>query len=177
MPQTTGNLGAEIPVQNLIEVQWAIEPASWMPQDCDIEGWALEVLRSLDKTGTAHEVCIRLVSKQEIRILNRDFRHVDKTTNVLAFPQAVELDDGRCLLGDIVICAPVVEAESKAQGKALTAHYAHLVVHGMLHLLGFDHLVETEAEEMERMEIDILKSFGVNDPYDEARIPNPKKTR
>ncbi len=111
------------------------------------------------------ELTIRLVDSEEIRTLNRDFRQKDKTTNVLSFPfeNSVELDVP--LLGDIVICAEVVYNEAQIQHKDPEEHWAHMVIHGTLHLLGYDHIDEKEAEEMEALEITILTDLGYTNPY------------
>lgn len=108
---------------------------------------------------------IRVVDASEGRALNRDYRHKDYATNVLSFP--VELPEGVAVdwLGDLVLCAPVVAQEASEQGKTLRAHYAHLVVHGVLHLLGFDHENERDAERMEAEERRILARLGIADPY------------
>ncbi len=111
------------------------------------------------------ELTVRIVEVDEIQQLNRTYRHQDKTTNVLSFPfeapPGVELP----LLGDVVICAVVVAQEAKEQGKPLMAHWAHMVVHGVLHLLGYDHIEDDEADEMEGLEIEILARLGINNPY------------
>jgi len=112
------------------------------------------------------ELTIRLVDEPEGRELNRTWRHKDYATNVLSFPADVPeefLDIP--LLGDLVICAPVVAREADEQGKALNAHYAHLTVHGVLHLLGWDHEDDKEAEAMEQLEREILAELGIDDPY------------
>lgn len=152
-------------LQHQVEVQWAVEVEPWMPKNSDIHLWSSEVLRKLNESPSPTEVCVRIVSEAEIQGLNRDYRDIDKTTNVLAFPQSIGLDVGTTLLGDIVICAPVVLFEATSQAKAPRAHFAHLIVHGMLHLLGYDHLEDKQAEEMERTEIVILRGIGVDDPY------------
>jgi len=115
------------------------------------------------------DVAIRLVDEDEGRALNRHYRGKDYATNVLSFP--AELPEGLPpglrlpLLGDLVICAPVVAREAAEQGKPLNAHYAHLTVHGVLHLLGWDHEDDTEAEAMEGLEREILALLGIGDPY------------
>jgi probable rRNA maturation factor len=108
------------------------------------------------------EVTVRVVGRAEGRRLNRDFRGRDRATNVLTF---VYSEPGQPLAGDIVLCAPVVEAEARAQGKARDAHYAHLVVHGMLHLQGYDHERSAAAAAMEARESEIVTRLGYADPY------------
>ena len=115
------------------------------------------------------EIAIRLADDEEVRALNAQYRGKDRPTNVLSFP--AELPDGLPegvklpLLGDLVLCAPVVAREAREQGKPLNAHYAHLTVHGVLHLLGWNHEDSREAECMEQLEREILAGLGVDDPY------------
>ena len=120
---------------------------------------------ALQACGRPSALSIRLVDETEGRTLNRDYRHKDYATNVLSFP--VELPEGVPVdwLGDLVLCAPVVAREASEQGKTLRAHYAHLVVHGVLHLLGFDHENKRDAERMEAEERRILAQLGIADPY------------
>ena len=158
--------------KHLIEVQWVIKVEPWMPNDEEIGLWAVHVLKTLGMHTVPAEVCVRVVSEVEIQALNREYREMDKVTNVLAFPQSIELDVGANLLGDIVICAPVVEIEADLQGKEASAHFTHLIVHGMLHLLGYDHIEDDEAEEMEKIEVQILKGLRVADPYSQEKAPN-----
>lgn len=107
------------------------------------------------------EVVIRIVGRQEGEILNRDFRGKSSATNVLTFVY----DDDVPLLGDIVLCAPVICNEAQQQGKDLTAHYAHLTVHGILHLQGYDHIRDEDAVVMESLETEIITRLGYPDPY------------
>lgn len=111
------------------------------------------------------EVTVRIVDDAESQQLNFDYRNKDKPTNVLSFPfqcpPGIELP----LLGDLVICAPVVAAEAAEQHKSLQAHWAHMVVHGCLHLLGFDHINDDDAEQMEAEEVTILQQLGITNPY------------
>ncbi len=134
-----------------------------IPEPSLFERW---VRAALQRPYKELEQTIRIVDEAESRRLNRDYRGRDKPTNVLSFPSELpsELLDYECL-GDLVICAPVVEAEAREQGKPLQAHWAHLVVHGMLHLQGLDHETEAEAARMEALEIEILKSLGHTNPY------------
>ena len=107
------------------------------------------------------EITVRIVDGDEGLVLNRDFRGQDHATNVLTFPY----DDAPVLGADLVLCAPVVEAEAEAQGVALVAHYAHLIVHGTLHAQGFDHERAADATRMEARESEILAGLGFADPY------------
>lgn len=109
------------------------------------------------------EIVLRLVDETEGRELNKQFRGKDYATNVLTFVY----DDTQPLTGDIALCAPVVGAEAQQQHKDLLAHYAHLTVHGVLHLQGYDHLEDAEAAEMEQLETQILAKLGYPDPYAE----------
>ena len=111
------------------------------------------------------EVSVRVVGESEARDLNREYRGLDRATNVLAFPTDLPAGLGIELLGDLVLCGPLVEKEAAEQDKDLEAHWAHLVVHGTLHLVGFDHQTEAEALEMETREVEILAELGYPDPY------------
>ena len=113
----------------------------------------------------AVEVSVRIVGAAEGRRLNRDYRDRDRPTNVLAFPAELSPELDLPLIGDLVICAEVVGQEAAEQGKSAEAHWAHLVVHGTLHLLGYDHQTEAEAAVMERAEIQILDGLGYPDPH------------
>jgi probable rRNA maturation factor len=109
------------------------------------------------------ELTVRFVDEEEGRMLNRTYRQKDYATNVLTFAYAESEDDP--VSGDLILCCPVVEREASEQGKPLAAHYAHLIVHGTLHAQGYDHEVESEAQEMESIETDIMQSLGFPDPY------------
>lgn len=137
--------------------------APQLPSAAQFRAWCEVALRQ--RTADS-ELTIRLVDEAEGRELNHSYRHKDYATNVLSFPADVpdELLDIP-LLGDLVICAPVVEREAGEQGKSLEAHWAHLVIHGCLHLLGYDHIEEAEAEEMEALERTLLAELGHPDPY------------
>ena len=115
------------------------------------------------------ELTVRIVETDEIQHLNRTYRQQDKPTNVLSFP--FEKLDGidLPLLGDVVICAAVVALEAVQQQKPLQDHWAHMVVHGVLHLLGYDHMNEKDAEIMEGLEIEVLRRLGISNPYQEDR--------
>lgn len=134
------------------------------PAQKRVQRWldvAIEVL-SIEE---ALEVTVRLVDNEEITELNREYRGKDMPTNVLAFPCDWDLPEEPRLLGDVVIAVEVVNQEAKAQRKKMEEHWAHIVVHGFLHLLGFDHLQEQDAEQMEAMERKILQELGFSDPY------------
>jgi len=132
-----------------------------LPAAVSIRRW---VAAALDQQGQAGELCVRLVDEAEGRQLNRDWRGKDYATNVLSFPAELEIEDQRWL-GDLVICAPVVAREAKEQAKEQHHHYAHLTVHGVLHLLGFDHQEQAEALEMETLEAEVLAQLGISNPY------------
>ena len=134
-----------------------------VPAPALFERW---VRAALQRPYKELEQTIRIVDEVESRRLNRDYRGRDKPTNVLSFPSEMPLEllDYECL-GDLVICAPVVEGEAREQGKSLQAHWAHLVVHGMLHLQGLDHETEAEATRMEALEIEILHTLGHTNLY------------
>ncbi|MFJ2985830.1 MULTISPECIES: rRNA maturation RNase YbeY [unclassified Pseudomonas] len=144
-----------------LDLQRATDAAA--PDDAAFRRWCELALRQ--RTADS-EMTIRLVDEAEGRELNHTYRHKDYATNVLSFPADVpdELLDIP-LLGDLVICIPVVEREAAEQGKALEAHWAHLVIHGCLHLLGYDHIEDNEAEEMEALERELLAELGHPDPY------------
>ena len=129
----------------------------------DFERW---VAAALQDSHAQLEQTICVVDEAQSRELNHRFRGKDSATNVLAFPGENEFLDYDCL-GDLVICAPLVTAEALQQGKPVDAHWAHLVVHGMLHLQGFDHQSEEQASCMEALEMEILDTLGYTDPYND----------
>ncbi|MGH7169079.1 MAG: rRNA maturation RNase YbeY [Gemmataceae bacterium] len=135
-----------------------------LPSQKKFQRWVGTALRSVGYRRAA-EVTIRLVNAAEGRKLNRVWRQKDYATNVLAFPAGLPPGVRSPLLGDLVICAPVVRREAADQGKRLEAHWAHLTVHGTLHLLGYDHEASRQAQEMESLETAILACLGYPDPY------------
>lgn len=134
-----------------------------LPSEQLLQDW---VEASLQESYRQLEQTIRIVDEAESHDLNQRYRGKDAPTNVLAFPAESDFLDYDCL-GDLVICAPVVSAEAGAQGKSGEAHWAHLVVHGMLHLQGFDHQNAQQTREMERLEIKILDTLGYTNPYND----------
>jgi probable rRNA maturation factor len=130
-----------------------VSRAAHIPSDATLRKWARAA-------GIEGSITVRYVAAAESRRLNRQFRGKDHATNVLSFPYSA-----RPLEGDLVICAPVVAREAKAQGKSVLAHHAHMLVHGLLHLAGCDHEEPREAERMERRERRILSGLGIADPY------------
>lgn len=157
-----------------LEIQQAEDFAD-LPSEEDLSNWAEAAL--LEKQNEVEHlpykqvgVVLRFVGEEEGQELNRDYRGKDYATNVLSFefdwPAELEKpDDEPDYLGDLVICVPVVEKEAQEQKKEFRQHLAHLVVHGMLHLQGFDHLTDAEAEEMESLEISIMQGLGFANPY------------
>jgi len=137
--------------------------------EAEIIDCAEAVIRRMGESPVVVEACIRVVEEEESRALNHTYRDKDKPTNVLSFPADVILPEeaGRTgkILGDIVICDPVVRREARTQKKNVQEHYAHMVVHGMLHLYGHDHAESAEADVMEDLEREILSEFGIADPY------------
>jgi len=140
--------------------------ADGVPGNADFHRWAVAALEGRSAFNAA-ELAIRVVDEPEGRTLNRNYRGRDYATNVLSFRAELPEDLGLQLLGDLVICAPVVAREAAEQGKVADAHWAHLTVHGCLHLLGFDHEAESDAEVMEALETEIMARLGYPDPYEE----------
>lgn len=135
-----------------------------VPSESAITKWANRALQRTDDV----ELCVRIVDADEIQQLNTDYRGKDKPTNILSFAfdmTDVELD--LPILGDLVICADIIRDEAAAQHKKLSAHWAHMITHGVLHLQGFDHQTDADAKIMEQKEIEILAEFGYDNPYEE----------
>ena len=147
---------------NEIEIQVAAQSEK-LPSADQLQRW---VDAALADYGSDAELVVRIVEKEESSNLNEQYRHKQGPTNILSFP--FEVPDGihLNLLGDLVICAPVVAEEARAQDKPLENHWAHIVVHGILHLLGYDHIDEVDAEEMESKEVAILAQLNISNPYE-----------
>lgn len=135
-----------------------------IPSQENCETWITAVLQH-QKLNNA-EVSLYIVDEDEGRQINRDYRGKDYATNVLSFPADIPEEVGVPLLGDLVICAPVIEREAKEQNKDINAHWAHMLVHGSLHLLGYDHLEDAEADLMEELETHLLQQLGFPPPYE-----------
>lgn len=155
-----------------VDVQIAIDEDSHIsiPETELIQQWANQaVVNASKKNEEDRQMTVRIVSKEEITQLNSLYRHKNKETNVLSFPFVLPpgMPENKApnSLGDLVVCASVVNREAKDQGKTLNAHWAHMIVHGTLHLLGFDHQEEREANEMEALEVDALEELGFENPY------------
>lgn len=140
-----------------------------VPDEDNIHRWVNAALQHLPENLQRCDVdlSVRVVDEFESQNLNHRYRQKNNPTNVLSFPSELPPDLGLPLLGDLVICAQVVEREAAEQGKSLHAHWAHMLVHGTLHLLDYDHIDDSEAEEMEELETTILTSLGFPPPYDE----------
>ena len=146
----------------IIDLQIATENIDNLPTETQIQQWANATVRpkTLDP-----EITVRIVDEAESHDLNLTYRGKDKPTNVLSFPFECPDEVELPLLGDLIICRQVVEHEAAEQGKSVEAHWAHMVVHGCLHLLGYDHIDDEEAGEMESLETEIMTSLGFADPY------------
>lgn len=144
----------------LVDLQTATEAE--IPTAEAFQRWADAALTEVEQDC---ELSIRLVDEAESAELNQQYRGKNGPTNVLSFPFEAPIELDPRLLGDLVICAPVVEKEAAAQDKSVNDHWAHMVVHGCLHLLGYDHIEDEEAEQMEALEIRILSTLNIINPY------------
>jgi len=158
----------------VIEVDYQVGsnvPANvYVPDEQLVTSWIEAVLEVVSHDKPV-QVSVRIVNKQEITTLNGKYRNMNKTTNVLSFPYEAMPGVELPLLGDIVVCAEVVNEEAQQQGKSLPQHWAHMIVHGALHLLGYDHIDDTEAQQMESVEIKVLSILGFSNPYGEINTP------
>ena len=149
----------------LLELELGVSyglPRRGLPASVSFRRWVTAALAGRIRRA---DLALRVVDADEGLALNRHYRGKDYATNVLSFPAELPPGVELPILGDIVLCAPVVAREATEQGKRLTHHYAHLTVHGVLHLLGFDHEETREAEAMEQLEREILAGLGIDDPY------------
>ena len=146
----------------IIDLQIACEQETGLPTVEQIEQWATAAVQP---QSDEVEMTVRIVDEAESHELNLNYRGKDRPTNVLSFPFECPDEVELPLLGELVICRQVVEREAQEQDKRLMAHWAHMVVHGSLHLLGYDHIEDDEAEEMESLETQIMTGLGFADPY------------
>ena len=146
----------------IIDLQIACEQETGLPTAEQIEQWATAAVQP---QSDEVEMTVRIVDEAESHALNLNYRGKDRPTNVLSFPFECPDEVELPLLGDLVICRQVVEREAQEQDKPVIAHWAHMVVHGSLHLLGYDHIEDNEAEEMESLETQIMTGLGFADPY------------
>ncbi|PQQ24364.1 rRNA maturation RNase YbeY [Photorhabdus hindustanensis] len=146
----------------ILDLQIACEHLQGLPEETLFQRWLDGVLPQFQPES---EVTIRIVDEAESHDLNLTYRGKDKPTNVLSFPFEAPPEVDLPLLGDLIICRQVVEKEAEEQQKTVEEHWAHMVVHGCLHLLGYDHIEDDEAEEMESLETQIMQALGYADPY------------
>lgn len=151
---------------NTVDVQLASQ-STQLPTENQLQSWVDAVLKDDAENS---EIVIRLVDDAEMSQFNQQYRNKQGSTNILSFP--FEAPEGVCsdLLGDLLVCVPVLEQEAKQQSKELMHHWAHIIIHGVLHLLGYDHINDDDADEMETLEIKILKTIKINNPYQETNI-------
>jgi probable rRNA maturation factor len=156
----------------LVDIQNAT--AESVPDEGDIRSWITAAVTAVRPDGEAPcEISVRLVDDAEMVELNGRYRDKPQPTNVLSFPCEVPDELELPLLGDIVICAPVVRREAEQQGKTLSAHWAHMAIHGTLHLLGYDHVEDDDAQQMESLESNILATMGLPCPYNHLPVNEP----
>lgn len=152
----------------VVDLQIATQNDQTLPALTDIEKWVLSAINAGSSiTRSEAELTVRFVDSDESQQLNSDYRQKDHPTNVLSFPFQNPPGITLPLLGDLVICKEVVENEAIEQNKQLNAHWAHMIIHGTLHLLGYDHIIEEEALEMENIETKLLVELGFPAPYNE----------
>lgn len=147
-----------------VELQNASLDQDGLPSEETLETWAQKALEIGGRTADA-ELTVRLVEPQEIQSLNALYRHIDRPTNILSFPfecpEEVELP----LIGDLIVCMQVLRREAEEQGKSVDEHFAHLIVHGCLHLIGYDHIEPQDAQIMEPLEVKAVMALGYDNPY------------
>jgi len=152
------------------DLELTVQIATNIPNCPDTETIRNWVSLTLARDSQAAEMTVRIVDEEECAELNHRYRNKEGATNVLSFPYEAVSGSGQTLFGDIVICAPVVEREAREQNKELQSHWAHMVIHGTLHLMGYNHIEENEAETMESLERSLMDSLGYADPYLENQV-------
>jgi len=155
-------------IELMLDLQLACEDNSELPTEEQLNLWATAALTSRTDIEEP-ELTVRIVDEEESQQLNFEYRGKDKPTNVLSFPFEAPAHVPLPLLGDLIVCKQVVAREAAEQGKTSEAHWAHMIVHGCLHLLGYDHIEDEEAEEMEGIERIVLADLGFEDPYKDER--------
>ena len=168
MNEDRGNAGTQA-IDLILDLQQIILSDS-IPDKTILELWVKtalieEAAYSGKLLDSEYELTIRIVDKDEIQQLNKTYRHKDKPTNVLSFPFEAPPEIQLPLLGDIIICHDVVIEEAQQQQKTSQDHWAHIVIHGVLHLKGYDHILDSDAETMEALEIQILNKINISNPY------------
>lgn len=161
----------EPPMSYLIDIE-VVSTSTSVPTTELITSWVSTALDGAALAGNlsvvaASEVSVYIVDEAESQALNLEYRAQDKPTNVLSFPADIPEEIGIPLLGDLVICAPIVAHEALEQKKTLAAHWAHILIHGTLHLLGYDHIEDADAEVMEALETQLVQQLGFPSPYTE----------
>jgi probable rRNA maturation factor len=151
------------------QIAKGVRESNYIPEPSMVENWINRILQELRYADPA-QVSIRVVDEKEITQLNDTYRQMHQATNVLAFPYEPFAGVDIPLLGDVVICASVVAEQAREQGKTLEQHWAHMVTHGVLHLLGYDHIEASAAKEMEKIEIGILAKLNYPNPYGDTKL-------
>lgn len=144
-----------------IDVQVACA-AKALPSEDQLKRWCEAALRAANRDGA---LALRISDAEEVQTLNQQYRNKNSSTNVLSFPSDLPAELGLDELGDIIMCAEVIAREAAEQNKSANDHWAHMVIHGTLHLCGYDHIDDKEAEEMEALETQVLATLGINNPY------------
>jgi len=154
-------------LKRLLDVQ-RMSQSDLLPSDTQLQLWVETALLDYPKDA---EVLIRIVTTDEMSMLNHQYRNKQGATNILSFPLNLpEEVEGVDLLGDLVVCAAVLEYEAKQQNKLLPSHWAHIIIHGVLHLLGYDHIDECDAKKMESKEMVLLQKLQITNPYQEQEV-------
>jgi len=151
---------------NILDFQ-IVSKSEHLPSQAMFQTWVDAILTDESQDS---EIVIRIVDEDEMIQFNDQYRGKKSVTNILSFPFDPPEQAESDLLGDLLVCAPVVEIEAQQQNKSLEHHWAHMIIHGVLHLIGYDHIDDLEAEEMESLEIKILKIIKINNPYEEISV-------